>query len=105
MPLVVLEAMAAGVPCIASSLSGIPEVISNSDVGLLVSPRDEEALAEAMITIANMPEQERAALIERARERVRTRFNHKVVKEKLRAIYEKEMIQHYEGDRRKKSNV
>jgi glycosyltransferase involved in cell wall biosynthesis len=105
MPLAILEAMAAGVPCIASSLSGIPEVINDDDVGLLVPPGDDSALAEAMTALANAPEQKRKALIEKARERVRTNFNHDVVKEKLANIYEMEMNGYYESDRGKKSKV
>lgn len=105
MPLVILEAMAAGVPCIASSLSGIPEIINDDDVGFLVPPGDDNALAEAMTALANSPEQKRNTLIENARERVRTNFSHNVVKEKLANIYEMEMNGNYEIDRRKKSKV
>lgn len=105
MPLVILEAMAAGAPCIASSLSGIPEVINDDDVGFLVPPGDDNALAEAMIALANTLEQKRRIIVEKAKERVRTSFNHHVVKEKLANIYEMEMNGNYEIDRRKKSKV
>jgi len=105
MPLVILEAMAAGVPCIASSLSGIPEVIDSSDVGFLVPPRDSDALAEAMITLANAPEQKLKGIIERAKERIRTNFNHDVVMKKLGNTYEMEINHYYESNRWQKSNV
>jgi len=105
MPLAILEAMATGVPCIASSLSGIPEVINNSDVGLLVPPRDENALAEAMITLANAPKQKRKALIEKAKERIRQFYSHDVVQKKLEKIYDMEMNHYYESNRGQKSNV
>ena len=90
MPLVILEAMAAGVPCIASSLSGIPEVINSSDVGFLVPPRDENALAEAMVTLANIPEQKLKDLTEKAKERIRKVFNHNITRAKLAKLYENE---------------
>jgi len=90
MPLVILEAMAAGVPCIASSLSGIPEVINSSDVGFLVPPRDENALAEAMVTLANMPEEKLKDLTEKAKERIRKVFNHNIIRAKLAKLYENE---------------
>jgi len=48
MPLVVLEAMEAGVPVIASAVSGIPEVVEDGATGWLVPPEAPEALAEAL---------------------------------------------------------
>jgi glycosyltransferase involved in cell wall biosynthesis len=48
LPHVVLEAMAAGVPVVASRKGGIPEVVVDGETGLLVQWRDEAALAEAV---------------------------------------------------------
>lgn len=94
MPRAILEAMASGIPCIATEAGGIPEIINSRDVGILIPPMDKTALAEAMITLANTPKQKRKDLIEKARERVLTIFNNDVVKEKLENIYEIEM-NHY----------
>lgn len=47
-PNVVAEAMAIGVPVVASAVSGIPEVVVHEDTGLLVPPRDPAALADAI---------------------------------------------------------
>ena len=44
-PVVLMEAMASGVPVISSSLSGIPELVRDGETGLLVPPGDPEALA------------------------------------------------------------
>lgn len=52
MPNVVLEAMAAGLPVIATSIDGVTEIIDNDGVGLLVPPKDEEALATAIAELA-----------------------------------------------------
>jgi glycosyltransferase involved in cell wall biosynthesis len=46
--LVMLEAMAQAVPIIASDVSAIPEVVVHGETGLLVPPRDADALAEAL---------------------------------------------------------
>ncbi len=47
-PVVLIEAMSSGVPIIASNISGIPELVLNEDTGLLVPPRDADALAKAL---------------------------------------------------------
>lgn len=47
-PVVLMEAMAAGVPVIASDLSGIPELIEHEVSGLLVPPGDSAAIAAAL---------------------------------------------------------
>lgn len=52
MPLVVLEAMAAGVPVVASRVSGIPEVVLDGETGWLVPPEDPAALAAALAEVA-----------------------------------------------------
>jgi glycosyltransferase involved in cell wall biosynthesis len=48
LPMVVLEAMAAGVPVIASSVEGVPEAIRNRKDGLLIEPGNPRALAAAI---------------------------------------------------------
>jgi glycosyltransferase involved in cell wall biosynthesis len=48
MPLVVLEAMEAGVPVIASAVSGIPEVVEDGGTGWLVPPEETDALTDAL---------------------------------------------------------
>lgn len=47
-PNVLVEAMAMGIPVVATRISGIPELIADEEDGLLVPPRDATALAEAL---------------------------------------------------------
>jgi len=47
-PLTVVEAMAAGLPVVASTVGGIPEAVVDGETGLLVPPDDADALADAM---------------------------------------------------------
>jgi glycosyltransferase involved in cell wall biosynthesis len=51
-PLVLMEAMAAGLPCIATSVGGVAELVVHGESGLLVAPADDLRLAESMITLA-----------------------------------------------------
>lgn len=50
-PVVLMEAMAAGLPVISSSVSGIPELISDDVDGLLLAEKDAEALADAIMRL------------------------------------------------------
>ncbi len=76
MPLVVLEAMDAGIPVVASRVSGIPEVVEDGATGWLVPPEDPEALAAALAEALERPGEARrrgAAGRRRVDERFRPR--------------------------------
>jgi glycosyltransferase involved in cell wall biosynthesis len=55
MPISILEAMAAGLPLVASRVGGVPELVVDGETGLLVPPGDPEALAEALARIVAEP--------------------------------------------------
>jgi glycosyltransferase involved in cell wall biosynthesis len=48
LPTVIAEAMFAGVPCISTTMAGVPEMIDNGTDGLLVAPREPLQLAQTM---------------------------------------------------------
>lgn len=50
-----LESMAAGAPVVATSVGGTPEVIEDDEHGLLVPPRDAQALADAVCAVLENP--------------------------------------------------
>ncbi|MET0648485.1 MAG: glycosyltransferase family 4 protein [Pyrinomonadaceae bacterium] len=50
-PNVLLEAMAAGVPVVATAVGGVPEIVAHEESALLIAPRDERAMAEALARI------------------------------------------------------
>jgi colanic acid/amylovoran biosynthesis glycosyltransferase len=56
LPTVLIEAMASGLPVVASRLAGIPEIISDQSNGILVAPDDPEALAGAIRSLLVDPQ-------------------------------------------------
>ena len=51
-----LEAMAVGLPAVATNVGGNPEIVQHDKTGLLVPARDAQALSDAMIRILERPE-------------------------------------------------
>lgn len=86
MPLVVLEAMSDGVPVIASTVSGIPEVVVDGETGWLVPPERSAALAAALIEAMSDPEEARVRG-EAGRQRLDQRFRpHHAAREWFEAV-------------------
>lgn len=55
-PVTVLEAMAAGVPVVSTSVGGLPEMIDDGRNGLLAPAKDDEALAEQVLRLIKDPD-------------------------------------------------
>jgi glycosyltransferase involved in cell wall biosynthesis len=68
-PVVLMEAMAMEVPCVATRITGIPELIRDGVDGLLVAPSDVEGLAEAILRLVRDPDL-RLRLGKAARQRI-----------------------------------
>ena len=65
------EAMACGVPCIASRVGGVPEIVDQGRAGLIFEPGDEDGLVERLKTLAASAERRRtfgAAALQRTRD-------------------------------------
>lgn len=56
LPYVLLEALTAHVPIVASNVGGIPDLVGHEETGLLIPPRNSRALAEALLRIIQSPE-------------------------------------------------
>ena len=67
LPLAIMEAMAAGLPIITTSVGALPEAVISGETGLIVPPDDSDALANAITRLATDPGL-RAQLGRRARE-------------------------------------
>jgi len=81
-----LEAMAAGIPVVASRVGGLPEAVVDGETGLLVPPADPAALAAAITRLAADPAHARE-LGAAGRARVQARFSMTAMAEGTLAVY------------------
>jgi glycosyltransferase involved in cell wall biosynthesis len=86
-PYVILEAMAAELPCVGSDVGGVPELIAAGSTGLLVPPRDRAALASALGRLADSPSL-REDMGREARQRVCRHFNEQDMIQRTMQLYE-----------------
>ena len=84
--IVLLEAMAAGIPVVATAAAGPKEIISNPNEGVLVPPRDPAALASVIKSLAN-DDGRRSSMIRNARARVETQFDIRAIVPKIEQLY------------------
>ena len=86
LPMVILEAMRAGLPCVATRVSGHPEAIEDGRTGRLVAP---DAPAEMALACAELlaDESRRARMAAAARARVAERFGLERQRERYLALY------------------
>ncbi len=54
--LAALEAMATGLPVVATAVGGVPEAVKDQETGILVPPQDRQLLARAIVTLATDPD-------------------------------------------------
>ena len=88
LPMSLLEAMAHGVPVVATAVGGIPEAVRDGVEGLLVAPGDTAALAAAVLGLLADPDA-RVRLGAAGRERVRSEFSSTKMVATLEDLYEK----------------
>ena len=85
-PLTALEAMACGLPVVATRVGGLPEVVDDGVTGLLVAPADPAALAQAMVAIWTDPER-RDRMGRAGRLRAEERFDVRRMVAEYEALY------------------
>lgn len=84
--LAALEAMAVGLPMVATPVGAMPELILEGETGFLVHPRDPREMCEALVALASRDELRRE-LGRRARERVEREFSLERMCERTLAVY------------------
>jgi glycosyltransferase involved in cell wall biosynthesis len=87
LPVVILEALAAGAPVVATSVGGTPEVVLDKVNGYLVPPGQPNQLAER-ISLALQDEGTRRAMGERGREWVRKQFSFEAQSTQYQKLFE-----------------
>jgi glycosyltransferase involved in cell wall biosynthesis len=86
-PNVVLEAMALGVPVLASRVGDVPNLIDDGSTGFLLPRLDVEAMAEGLLRLHSLTPEERRAMGGRARDRVASRFTMDRIADRHVALY------------------
>ena len=88
--MVALEAMERGRPVIASDVGGLPEIVADRETGFVVPAGDAEALADAMVSLAeDLPRA--AAMGEAARRRALESFTQERSTDGIEALYVREL--------------
>jgi glycosyltransferase involved in cell wall biosynthesis len=84
-PNVVVEAMALGLPCVVTSAGDAADILG--DNGLVVPTRSPGALCEALLKMCNLSSEERGALGERGRNKVRADYDIEDIKRQYDEVY------------------
>jgi glycosyltransferase involved in cell wall biosynthesis len=87
LPIVLLEALALDVPVVVSAVGGILEVITHLSTGLMVQPKDEQALAQACLSLLQNREQAKA-LAREGKRMVKEKFSAEIMAQKVFQLYE-----------------
>ena len=85
-PVAVLEAMAAGLPIVASDLPALRDLFGSTEAGVLVEPGDPDALAAAIVNLLDAPNR-RAALGLRGRQLTHERYSVEQLVEQTVGVY------------------
>ncbi len=81
-----MDAMYMGVPVVATTAGGIPEVVENEKTGLLVPPKDPKTLAEAIINLLNDEDKRKMFAVE-GKKRIIEKFTASDMVEKVEQVY------------------
>lgn len=87
LPNVVMEALAARKPVVATEVGGVPELVKEDKNGFLVPSGDSEALAQAMLDLMNLPLVERLCMGERGFKHLEANYSIERVIDQWEALY------------------
>ncbi|MGI6605098.1 MAG: glycosyltransferase [bacterium] len=87
LPNVVMEAMAAAKPVVATSVGGVPELVQEGVTGYMSPPRDVEALAAAMAKMIGLSESERTRMGQAGRAHIEANYSLERVVDQWEKLY------------------
>lgn len=92
-PVALKEAMATQTACISTTISAVPELITDGEDGLLVEPNDTDALTNSIAELLNNPER-RKTLAENGRITVQTKFDISQAVDELIDVFNTVIFEH-----------
>jgi len=95
--IVLIEAMAAGKPCVTTQVSSMPEIVVDGETGIVVPPQDDERLADAIKKLLDDP-----ALARRLGDCGKKRVDDKFTLNRMIDHYESLFFQHVVNNRKEK---
>jgi len=87
LPLVILEAMSARLPVVATDVGGISEAVAHGETGVLIEPRDARGLADAMVDVLGDPERA-TAMGDAGRRKVEAEFSLEATAAAVFSVYD-----------------
>jgi glycosyltransferase involved in cell wall biosynthesis len=87
MPNVVMEALAAGTPVVATQVGGVPELVTTGKSGLLAPPRDPAALSQAMGQLMALAPEQRQRMGQAGREHIEAHYALSAMARRWMALY------------------
>lgn len=89
--LALVEAMGCAVPVIATAVGGAPEIIDDGNTGWLIDKTDASTIADKLMEVLGMPEEQLLEIGIRGHKSVETRFEPTAYMDKLESLYEQEL--------------
>jgi glycosyltransferase involved in cell wall biosynthesis len=86
LPMALLEALSAQIPVVATRVGAIPDVLQDGVTGILIPPKDPQAIAEAIIMILS-DKKLASGIAKKGFERVRDNFSSEKMASKYLSIY------------------
>ena len=86
-PNVVMEAMASGLPVVASAVGDVPRLVQHGVTGYVISPNDEDAFVETLVSLVQQPEK-RHNMGRRAREHIEEHYSLDRLPDYLSRLYQ-----------------